>query len=134
VVARETFEVMDTGYFRIQMITARCSRPEKWVTSSPASRISRDQGGDTVTLQSDPCDEPLPGFTEVKPMVFSGLYPVEAEAYVELREALEKLRLNDSSFIFERKPRRRWDSDSAAASWDCSTWRSSRSASSASTT
>jgi GTP-binding protein LepA len=57
--------------------------------------------GDTITLDALPCAAPLPGYHDVKPMVFSGLYPVEAEDYEELRDALEKLRLNDSSFIFE---------------------------------
>ncbi len=57
--------------------------------------------GDTVTDARDPAAEPLPGFREVKPMVFSGLYPVDAEDYESLKAALEKLRLNDSSFGYE---------------------------------
>jgi GTP-binding protein LepA len=57
--------------------------------------------GDTVTTLSDPAIEPLPGFQEVKPMVFSGLYPVDAEDYEDLKVALEKLKLNDSSFVYE---------------------------------
>ncbi len=57
--------------------------------------------GDTVTLASRPTTEPFPGFQEIKPMVFAGIYPVEPNQYEELRDALEKLRLNDSSFFFE---------------------------------
>ena len=57
--------------------------------------------GDTVTDASRPTVEPFPGFQEIKPMVFAGLYPTESNAYEELRDALEKLRLNDSSFFFE---------------------------------
>ncbi len=57
--------------------------------------------GDTITETANPAKEPLPGFEESKPMVFAGLYPVESHAHGELREALEKLRLNDSSFVFE---------------------------------
>ncbi len=57
--------------------------------------------GDTITSESRPAIEPLPGFEEVKPMVFAGLYTVEAHEHTQLREALEKLRLNDSSFFFE---------------------------------
>ncbi|HEY5908471.1 MAG TPA: translation elongation factor 4 [Vicinamibacteria bacterium] len=57
--------------------------------------------GDTLTTAKSPAKEPLPGFKEVKPMVFAGLYPVDADQYAELREALEKLRLNDSSFFYE---------------------------------
>ena len=57
--------------------------------------------GDTITHDANPCDTPLPGFEDIKPMVFAGLYTVDAHEHTLLREALEKLRLNDSSFFFE---------------------------------
>src|SRR5918912_994585 len=57
--------------------------------------------GDTITESARPTTEPFPGFKELKPMVFAGLYPVESHQYGELREALEKLRLNDASFHYE---------------------------------
>ena len=57
--------------------------------------------GDTITADDRPAIEPLPGFEEIKPMVFAGLYTVDAHEHTALREALEKLRLNDSSFFFE---------------------------------
>jgi GTP-binding protein LepA len=57
--------------------------------------------GDTLTEARRPAPEPLPGFQEIKPMVFAGLYPVDSDQYGELRDALEKLRLNDSSFFYE---------------------------------
>jgi GTP-binding protein LepA len=57
--------------------------------------------GDTLTDDRRLAPEPLPGFQEIKPMVFAGLYPVDSDQYPELREALEKLRLNDSSFFYE---------------------------------
>ncbi|MEO8480679.1 MAG: translation elongation factor 4 [Acidobacteriota bacterium] len=57
--------------------------------------------GDTITEVARPTLTPFPGFKELKPMVFAGLYPVEGSKYTELREALEKLRLNDASFFFE---------------------------------
>ncbi len=57
--------------------------------------------GDTITDASAPATEPLPGFQEIKPMVFAGLYPVESHEHGLLRDALEKLRLNDSAFNFE---------------------------------
>ncbi|TKC83872.1 elongation factor 4 [Trinickia terrae] len=57
--------------------------------------------GDTVTLANKPAPEPLPGFKEVKPQVFAGLYPVEANQYDALRESLEKLKLNDASLQYE---------------------------------
>ncbi len=64
-------------------------------------RIADAQIGDTVTESARPAREAFPGFKPLKPMVFAGLYPVESHAYGELREALEKLRLNDSAFFFE---------------------------------
>jgi len=57
--------------------------------------------GDTITDDANPAFEALPGFEEIKPMVFAGLYTVDAHEHTRLREALEKLRLNDSSFFFE---------------------------------
>jgi len=64
-------------------------------------KISDVAIGDTLTDERRPAPEALPGFKEVKPMVFAGLYPVDADQYAELRDALEKLRLNDSSFFYE---------------------------------
>lgn len=57
--------------------------------------------GDTITHEANPCDAPLPGFEDIKPMVFAGLYTVDAHEHTLLRDALEKLRLNDASFFFE---------------------------------
>jgi len=57
--------------------------------------------GDTITLANKPASAPLPGFKEIKPQVFAGLYPVESSEYDQLRDSLEKLRLNDSSLQFE---------------------------------
>jgi GTP-binding protein LepA len=59
------------------------------------------QIGDTITDAARPVAEPLPGFQEVKPMVFAGLYPIDSAQYEDLRDAMEKLRLNDASFFFE---------------------------------
>jgi len=57
--------------------------------------------GDTITLVDNPASEPLPGYKEAKPMVFSGLYPSNSDNFGELRDALDKLKLNDASLIFE---------------------------------
>ena len=63
--------------------------------------IGDTQVGDTVTNDDDPCDEPLPGYRKVNPMVFSGIYPADGAKYGDLRDALEKLQLNDASLSFE---------------------------------
>src|SRR4030042_4524171 len=57
--------------------------------------------GDTITNTANPAKEPLPGYRKVKPMVFAGIYPVEGEDYANLKDALEKLQLNDASLVFE---------------------------------
>jgi GTP-binding protein LepA len=59
------------------------------------------QIGDTITLAANPTKEPFPGFQEVKPMVFAGLYPTDSAQYEDLRDAMDKLRLNDASFFYE---------------------------------
>jgi GTP-binding protein LepA len=59
------------------------------------------QIGDTITAAAHPTSEPFPGFQKIKPMVFAGLYPVDADQYEDLRDALDKLRLNDASFFYE---------------------------------
>jgi len=59
------------------------------------------QIGDTITETARPTTEPFPGYQEIKPMVFAGLYPVDADQYEDLRDALDKLRLNDASFFYE---------------------------------
>ena len=57
--------------------------------------------GDTITSVDNPCDKPIAGFVNVKPMVFAGVYPVDADDYEELRSSLEKLQLNDASLVWE---------------------------------
>lgn len=63
--------------------------------------ISDVRVGDTITLADDPCKEPLAGYKPMKPMVFCGLYPIDSKKYPNLREALEKLKINDASLTFE---------------------------------
>ena len=57
--------------------------------------------GDTVTAVANPCDEPIKGFEDVKPMVFAGIYPIDNDDFEDLRDSLEKLQLNDASLVFE---------------------------------
>ena len=71
-----------------------------WVTAS-IKDVHGAPVGDTLTLAADPASKPLPGFQEMQPRVFAGLFPVDAEDYPDLREALDKLRLNDAALRFE---------------------------------
>src|SRR4030066_2322291 len=68
---------------------------------SNVKNVAAPRGGDTIPSAKNWAAKPLSGFKHIKPMVYSGLYPTAAENYQELREAMEKLRLNDSSFTFE---------------------------------
>ncbi len=79
--------------------------------------------GDTLTNATDRAVEPLPGYRDITPMVFCGLFPIDGEDYPELRDALEKLKLNDASLHYEPETSQAWDSDSAAVFWDFFTWR-----------
>jgi len=98
----KTFPVPELGFFRLQMESAQeISAGEVGYVVTGIKDISETKVGDTITADADPSNDPLPGYEEIKPMVFSGLYPVDSDDYEELRDALEKLRLNDSSFIFE---------------------------------
>jgi GTP-binding protein LepA len=96
------YEVEQLGVFtpkplRVDSLTAG----EVGFVIAGIKRVSDVAIGDTLTDDRKPAAEALPGFKEIKPMVFAGLYPVDADMYAELRDALEKLRLNDSSFFYE---------------------------------
>jgi GTP-binding protein LepA len=97
-----TYEVEQLGVFTPKPlpVDSLCAGEVGFVVAG-IKKISDTKIGDTLTEEQRPALEPLPGFKEVKPMVFAGLYPVDADQYAELRDALEKLRLNDSSFFYE---------------------------------
>ncbi len=71
-----------------------------YITAS-IKTVSETRVGDTITLAGNPCDEALPGFQSVQPMVYAGIYPADGAKYNETKEALEKLRLNDAALVFE---------------------------------
>jgi GTP-binding protein LepA len=97
-----TYEVEDLGVFTPKPVpVGALSAGEVGFVIAGIKKVSDVAIGDTLTDERRPAPEPLPGFKEVKPMVFAGLYPVDADQYAELRDALEKLRLNDSSFFYE---------------------------------
>ena len=96
------FEVAQVGVFAPQMRPAELlSAGEVGYIIAGIKDVRQTRVGDTITGEERPTGRPFPGFKEVRPMVFAGLYPTESEQYLELKEALEKLRLNDSSFTFE---------------------------------
>ncbi len=98
----KVFESMELGFFRLEMVASKQLVAGEVGYIHTGIKSLRDTNvGDTITLDAEPCPEPLPGFKEIKSMVFSGLYPMDADDYDDLREALEKLQLNDSAFSFE---------------------------------
>ena len=98
-----TYLCDNVGRLHAESKSPRCPvPPARSATSPPASRsCARPRSATRVTLASKPAAKPLPGFKEIKPQVFAGLYPVEANEYEALRDALEKLHLNDASFHYE---------------------------------
>jgi GTP-binding protein LepA len=98
----KTFEVVKLGVFRpkFQDVNELASG-EVGVFICNVKEVRDARVGDTILSAKDPDPKPLQGFVEVKPMVFAGLYPTDASDYNELKESLEKLRLNDAAFSFE---------------------------------
>jgi GTP-binding protein LepA len=98
----EDFEAEQVGVFNPKAVPVdELGAGEVGFLIANIKRVSDARIGDTVTELARPTSAPFPGFKELKPMVFAGLYPVESHQYPELREALDKLRLNDSSFHTE---------------------------------
>ncbi len=96
------FEVTEVGILTPKMkVTEGLSAGEVGYVIAGIKNVSDTRIGDTITDATRPAHVPLPGFKEIKPMVFCGLYPVQSEQYELLKEALLKMRLNDSSFVFE---------------------------------
>jgi GTP-binding protein LepA len=100
---RQAYKVEEVGLFQI------VRKPQKELTAGEVGymiagikTVSDTRCGDTITLDNRPCDKPLPGFREAKPVVFASIYPVAADEYDELAIAIEKLKLNDASLIYEK--------------------------------
>ncbi|MCZ6685798.1 MAG: translation elongation factor 4 [Candidatus Dadabacteria bacterium] len=98
----KSYEVKTLGIFspRALEVDELLTGEVGFVTAS-IKEINEAKVGDTITILSRPTDKALPGFREMKPMVFSGLYPIDSVDYDKLKEALEKLALNDSSLVYE---------------------------------
>jgi GTP-binding protein LepA len=97
------YEVEETGQFRITLAKTEGLGPgEVGYIIAGIKTVSDVRVGDTITDPANPAAAALPGFKEVKPVVFSSIYPMDASEYDELNEAMEKLKLNDASLIFEK--------------------------------
>lgn len=102
------YKVEETGIFILKLVPSEClCAGDVGYIIAGIKTIEDVAVGDTVTSAADPCDAPLPGFKQVKPVVFSSVYPMDTNDYEELKESIEKLKLNDASLT--------WEKDSSAA-------------------
>ena len=103
--ANKVFTVAEVGYFvpGSYMPTNEIKAGEVGYIAASIKTISDIHVGDTITQNNNPADEPLKGYKKVTPMVYCGLYPVDGSQYEELKEALEKLQLNDAALEFEQE-------------------------------
>ena len=100
--AETTFKPVEVGVFAPHMTaTGKLEAGEVGYIATGLKTVREARVGDTVTHAQNPAAEPLPGYQHPKPMVFAGIYPVEGEDYQDLRDALEKLQLNDAALVFE---------------------------------
>ena len=98
-----TYRIEEVGHFLLTREKRDCLRAgEVGYIIAGIKTISDVRTGDTVTLENRPCAAPLPGFREVKPVVFASIYPIASDDYEDLTVALEKYKLNDASFIYEK--------------------------------
>jgi GTP-binding protein LepA len=98
-----THRVEEVGVFKIKRIPKDVlTAGEVGYVIAGVKTVSDTRCGDTITHDHRPCETPLPGFREVKPVVFSSLYPAASEGYEDLAVALEKLKLNDASLVYEK--------------------------------
>jgi GTP-binding protein LepA len=96
------FEAEELGFFAPTMTpTETLEAGEVGYVITGLKDVSRLRVGDTLTVEARPADQPLPGYKDVKPMVFAGLFPTDSDDYPELRDALEKLKLNDAALVYE---------------------------------
>jgi GTP-binding protein LepA len=100
---RAVYKVEEVGIFQIvRMPQKELSSGQVGYLIAGIKTVSDTRCGDTITLKDKPCETPMPGFKEAKPVVFSSIYPVASDGYEELAVGLEKLKLNDASLIYEK--------------------------------
>ena len=100
--SKAIYDVTEIGYHtpKVEKVDSLMEGEVGYICANIKS-IEDVKVGDTITLANDPCKEALPGYKPMKPMVFCGLYPIDSKKYPNLREALEKLKINDASLSFE---------------------------------
>ena len=97
------YKVEKAGIFRIKLEeTGVLTAGDVGYIIAGVKTVSDVKVGDTITLSDNPAEEPLPGFKEVKPVVFSSIYPIDSNDYEELKDSMEKLTLNDASLVYEK--------------------------------
>ncbi len=97
-----TYEITEVGHFVLKQVPAKELRSgDVGYVIANVRDVGHIMAGDTLTVKNNAAEEPLPGYERIKPMVFSGLYPSDADDYDQLRQALDKLKLNDASLIYE---------------------------------
>ena len=97
-----TYDVTELGFHTPSNVkTDILTEGEVGYVCASIKDIADVRVGDTITLANNPCKESLPGYKKMKPMVYCGLYPIDSKKYPALREALEKLKINDASLVFE---------------------------------
>ncbi len=97
-----SYQVVELGYHTPREVkVSELGVGEVGYLGASIKSIDNVRVGDTITLENNPCEEGLPGYKSLKPMVFCGIYPIDSKKYPNLREALEKLKLNDASLTFE---------------------------------
>ncbi len=98
-----TYKVEETGLFRLNREpSSQLSAGEVGYMIAGIKKVSDTRCGDTITHRDRPCDAPMPGFKQSKPVVFSSIYPVASDGYEDLAVGLEKLELNDASLVYEK--------------------------------
>ena len=121
------FEVLEVGVFTPKaMPTDELTVGDVGYLTAAIKNVGDTRVGDTITSAVNPAKEALPGYRKLNPMVYCGLYPIDTAKYNDLREALEKLELNDSSLQYEAEHPKHLASASAAASLACFIWKSSK--------
>jgi len=98
-----TYRVEEVGHFLLQRQKLESlSAGDVGYIIAGVKTVSDIRTGDTITLENRPCPKPLPGFKEVKPVVFASIYPIASDDYTDLADSLDKFKLNDASFVYEK--------------------------------